>query len=231
MRCAKATSLLQAYLDNELTASQEAQLNHHLKGCALCRMQLSAFKQTGEAMSLWKDKETRRDLVSPVMQKLRYEQEAPSAFQHFIAVLVANKRKILAVGANIVVFLLLLFNIPLFLKNPGINIGDTGSIPTPKISNARPEPIIIPSYDLVDMATSLNGAVDDYNLKPVERDMIVDNLINDANDISNGAIQIPPTTGQVKYRKVQLIYVRGSKDKPVVQRVIFTQQIRYEKTQ
>ncbi len=76
----------------------------------------------------------------------------------------------------------------------------------------------------------LNDAIDGNNLSPVERDMIADNIINDANDISNGNFQVPPNSGTVKYRRVQIIYVHGSRDKPVVQKVIYTQKTQYEKT-
>lgn len=231
MRCSKATSLLQAYLDNELTSTQESRLMHHLKGCALCRMQLDAFKQVGEKMSLWKNKEPRRDLVSPVIQKIRYEQETPSAWQHIIGIIVCNKRKILAVGANLIILILIIFNIPSLLKRPQVIVSDTLPITINKRVENRPQPVTLPLYDPVDIATTFNDAIDSYNLRPVEKDMILENLISDANDIINGNIRLPIESGQIKYRRMQVIYIRGSNQNSSIQRVIFTQQIRHDEAE
>jgi hypothetical protein len=226
MKCSKVTSLLQAYLDNELTASKEALVEHHLKGCALCRMQLSAFKKTSEVMDLWSDKEPRRDLVSPVVQILRHEQETPSAFQRFLALIIANKRKILAVGANLVILLLFAFNIPVFFRQPVNKAGIlSDNIPVTRENNRSSAT----NYDPVDMTAYFSNAIDEQNLNPVERDMMLDNFLNDANEITNGSVLPSPNTGIIKVRRVRVIYTRNSKMNEATQQVIFIQQAGYEK--
>lgn len=229
MRCSKATSLLQAYLDNELTSAEESRLIHHLKGCGLCRMQLDAFKQLGEKMTLWRDKEPRKDLVSPVIQRIRYEQEIPSFWHKILEIVVCNKRKILAVGANLIILILLIFNIPFIFKRPQVIVSETYPIPINKEVETRRQPVTLPLYDPVDIAAAFSDAIDSYNLRPVEKDMVLENLIIDANDIIRDNIYLPSKSGQTKYRRMQVIYIRGSNQNSSIQRVIFTQQIRHDK--
>lgn len=233
MKCSKAARQLQAYLDNELSASQEKRLEHHLRGCALCRLELTAVKKTSEVMDSLHDIEPHKDLVSPVMKILRHEQEAPSKLQQFLEMIIQNKRRILAVGANLTILLLLALKVPTLI-NRSLPNNRAGVIPsTIPMSAIEYEPLksaIKPEYDPVDMAAYINDIVDKYNLSPVEKDMIVDNFFHDANDFIEANLQPSSGRSAIRVRSVRMIYTYDSKGKPLRQRVIFIQRTNYEKT-
>jgi len=218
-------------LDNELSASKEKRLEHHLKGCSLCRLELAAFRKTSEAMDSLKGIDPHRNLVSPVMDILRHEQEAPSLLEQFVRLVLQNKRKILAVGVNLIIFAILVLRIPVFFNTPGKP--DQADMFKPVKSRLSPSAdySIIPlkdlpaneSYDPVDMVAGINDIVDGYNLTPVEKDMIVNNFINDANGFieANNKKNVPDGTTEVRSFRVINTYI--SKDGKVRRQVIIIQ--------
>ena len=231
MKCSKTIRLLQAYLDNELSASKEKCLEHHLKGCALCRLELAAFKKTSEAMDSLKGIDPHRNLVSPVMDILRHEQEAPSLVEQFVRLVTQNKRKILAVGVNLIIFAVLVLRIPVFFNQPGkpdqakmFKLVEGRLKPRVNYSTIPLEDFpVYESYDPVDMVADINDMVDRYNLTPVEKDMIVDNFINDANGFieANNKNNVPYGTTEVRSFRVINTYL--SKDGKVQKQVIIIQ--------
>ena len=231
MKCSRAIRQLQAYLDNELDVSKEKRLEHHLKACALCCLEFAALKKTGEAMDSLGDTEPHKDLVSPVMNILRHEQEAPSKLQQFIELIVENRRKILAVGANMVILVLLALRVPMFLERST----ETKSAGMDTTTPGRLEPYYAgawsamrPVYDPVDMAADVNSMVDRHNLTPVEKDMIVHNFLNDANGFIEASSRPAVRRRTTRIRGFRIIHTYNSRNGGTQRRVIFIQRMHYE---
>ncbi len=232
MRCSRATRILQAYLDRELSASQEKRLKHHLDGCSICRLELEAFRKTCEAMDSWRWAEPRRNLVASVMQMLRHEVEMPSKFRQFLDLMVANRRKVLAVGANMAILILLLVavNVPgLWEKLYKNNKPEPTTIQSnlrmrfPSVERGREKP---EEFDPVDVTNSVTDLVNGYNLFPAERVMLFDNLMNDVNNViaeNAGNLRKPST---VRERQVRINYYTMSNGKIIQQQIIFIQRER-----
>ena len=147
--------------------------------------------------------------------------------------IIQNKRRILAVGANLTILLLLALKVPTLINRSPYNQKAGLIPPTMPMSTIEYEPsisVITPEYDPVDMTAYINGIVDKYNLSPVEKDMIVDNFFHDANDFIEANLQPSSGRSAIRVRSVRMIYTYDSKGKPLRQRVIFIQRTNYEKT-
>ncbi len=78
MRCARAQEELSAYLDEELTAQEKAELRAHLDGCAACRAELEALRATVDSVRALPRTPAPAGFRDGVMAKLK-EAPAPAA--------------------------------------------------------------------------------------------------------------------------------------------------------
>lgn len=73
MNCEALRELLWAYLENETTAEETAEIEKHLAGCAACREELEAQKGIMETLQSLPDEELPEGYHTELMQKLQAE--------------------------------------------------------------------------------------------------------------------------------------------------------------
>lgn len=73
MNCEALRELLWAYLENETTAEETAEIEKHLAGCAACREELEAQKAIMETLQNLPDEELPEGYHAELMQKLQAE--------------------------------------------------------------------------------------------------------------------------------------------------------------
>ena len=73
MNCDTIKELLWAYLENETTAEETAEIETHLEGCAACREELAQQKELKNALASLPDEELPEGYHTELMQKLQAE--------------------------------------------------------------------------------------------------------------------------------------------------------------
>ena len=73
MNCDTIKELLWAYLENETTAEETAEIEEHLEGCAACREELAQQKELKNALASLPDEELPEGYHTELMQKLQAE--------------------------------------------------------------------------------------------------------------------------------------------------------------
>lgn len=73
MNCENVKELLWAYLENETTAEETAEIEKHLEGCAACREELAQQKEMKNALASLPDEELPEGYHTELMQKLQAE--------------------------------------------------------------------------------------------------------------------------------------------------------------
>lgn len=75
MNCDKVKELLWAYLENETTAEETAEIETHLEDCAACREELAQQKEIKNALASLPDEELPEGYHTELMQKLQAERK------------------------------------------------------------------------------------------------------------------------------------------------------------
>ena len=75
MNCDQVKELLWAYLENETTAEETAEIETHLEGCAACREELAQQKEIKNALASLPDEELPEGYHTELMQKLQAERK------------------------------------------------------------------------------------------------------------------------------------------------------------
>ena len=80
MTCAERREALIAYLDEELGATERAELENHLEGCEACRAALEAERRLSSALAALPSVEPPRDFEARFWARVAREREAPAGF-------------------------------------------------------------------------------------------------------------------------------------------------------
>jgi len=74
MKCSKAIKQLPAYLDNELSQREAAELRRHLEVCVFCSTELRALQATSKMLDSWQSISPRRCYAENVLNQIEAEE-------------------------------------------------------------------------------------------------------------------------------------------------------------
>jgi len=81
MNCEQIKKTLTAYLDDELRAEKQQQVETHLKYCNLCRIELNALRKTNHLLDRWGEVQPGKDIAGEVMARIDKERGEGHALQ------------------------------------------------------------------------------------------------------------------------------------------------------
>lgn len=73
MNCEWVKDNISAYIDGELTGSQEEMIDSHLSECSECRAEFDRLSMAWDALTLWEDKQPPLHLKTAILSRIKTE--------------------------------------------------------------------------------------------------------------------------------------------------------------
>ena len=88
MRCKDVKRKLYAYLDNELSESQKAKIQQHLRYCSDCAREVQLLTETSSALKIWRDIEPSDDFGATFWRKVAAQEASQALHPSFVTRLI-----------------------------------------------------------------------------------------------------------------------------------------------